>query len=61
MSTELFDSAKSSEDKDFFVIENGDHNNTYIVGGPAYWTKLRSFMDKCLGETTSWVKKDAQI
>ena len=43
------------------MIQNGDHNNTYLIGGPAYWIRLREFMDKCLGETTNWVAEDAYI
>ena len=50
MSNELFACARNSKDKEFFLVQNGDHNNTYIVAEASYWMRLREFMDKCLGE-----------
>ena len=61
MSNELFASATSSKDKEFFLVQNGDHNNTYIVAGASYWMRMREFIDKCLGEKTDWVKSDSLI
>ena len=61
MSNELFASATGSEDKDFFLVQNGDHNNTYMVAGASYWMRVREFMDKCLGEKTNWVKPGNHI
>ena len=61
MSNELFECAKDSKDKDFFMVENGNHNDTYMLAGPAYCIRLREFMDKCLGEKTNWVQESNQI
>ena len=40
---ELFDAA--NEPKRFHVIEGADHNDTYLVGGDAYFGALRQFID----------------
>ena len=61
MSNELYEAAQGSSAKDFFLVENGNHNDTFMVGGPAYWIRLREFMDKCLGEKTNWVEERNQI
>jgi fermentation-respiration switch protein FrsA (DUF1100 family) len=37
----LFDAAL--EPKEFYVIEGGDHNDTYIIGGRPYLEKVKSF------------------
>ena len=39
----LFEAANTP--KDFYVIPGADHNDTYLVGGMAYWEKLREFID----------------
>ena len=39
----LFEAANTP--KEFYVISGADHNDTYIVGGWAYWEKLREFID----------------
>jgi len=39
---EVFDAAR--EPKSFFVIEGADHNDTYQVGGRAYFQRLRQFI-----------------
>lgn len=61
MSNELFASAKGSKDKEFFLVQNGDHNNTYIIAEASYWMRVREFIDKCLGEKTNWVRPDSMI
>ena len=61
MSNELFACAKGSKDKEFFLVQNGDHNNTYIVAEASYWMRVREFIDKCLGEKTNWVRPDSMI
>ena len=33
-----------------WVVENGEHNNTFMLAGPAYTMRLGRFMAKCLGE-----------
>jgi len=38
----VFDAAHAP--KSFYVIEGADHNNTYRVGGRAYFQRLRSFI-----------------
>ncbi len=37
----LFEAANTP--KEFYVISGADHNDTYLVGGPAYWEKIRGF------------------
>lgn len=39
---EVFEAAR--EPKSFYVIEGADHNNTYQVGGRAYFQRLRRFI-----------------
>ena len=39
----LFEAA--STPKEFYVISGADHNDTYLVGGSAYWEKLSEFID----------------
>ena len=39
----LFEAANTP--KEFYVIPGADHNDTYLVGGTAYWEKLREFID----------------
>ena len=39
----LFEAANTP--KEFYVIPGADHNDTYLVGGTAYWGKLREFID----------------
>ena len=39
----LFEAANTP--KEFYVIPSADHNDTYLVGGTAYWGKLREFID----------------
>ncbi len=39
----LFEAANTP--KEFYVIPGADHNDTYLVGGSAYWEKLREFID----------------
>ena len=48
MSRELFDAAKGP--KRFYTIEGAGHNDTYYVGGPAYFEALREFVDEVIGE-----------
>lgn len=38
----LFDAA--NEPKEFYEIAGADHNDTYIIGGPAYFAKLWDFI-----------------
>lgn len=42
--------AKNSKDKEMWVIEDGEHNNTFMKAGPQYTMRLAKFMAKCLGE-----------
>ncbi len=36
---------KAPEPKTFFAIKGASHNDTYVVGGDAYWKALREFLD----------------
>lgn len=40
----LFEHA--NEPKQFYEIPGADHNNTYLVGGRAYFERLRAFIDQ---------------
>ncbi len=46
MSGELFDAAKGP--KRFYTIEGAGHNDTYHVGGPAYFKALQEFVDEVI-------------
>jgi len=39
----VFDAAP--EPKTFFAIPGASHNDTYVVGGEAYWQALRGFLE----------------
>jgi len=41
----LFDSARNARTKDMFVIRGGTHNDGWMKGGEAYWTKLSDFIE----------------
>ena len=43
---EVFDAAR--EPKSFYVIEGADHNNTYQIGGRAYFQRLRQFIQETI-------------
>lgn len=43
---QVFETAKPP--KDWYVIPGADHNNTYEVGGPAYFRRLGEFIKKAL-------------
>ena len=40
----LFDAAK--DPKEFHTIVGAGHNDTYLVGGKAYWDAMSSFIDR---------------
>ena len=44
---QLFEAA--NEPKEFYEIQNADHNDTFVVGGKFYIEKLFEFIDRCLG------------
>jgi fermentation-respiration switch protein FrsA (DUF1100 family) len=37
---------KAPEPKRFFAIPGASHNDTYVVGGEAYWRALREFLEE---------------
>jgi fermentation-respiration switch protein FrsA (DUF1100 family) len=37
--------AAAPEPKKFFIIAGADHNDTYVVGGEAYYRQLKEFID----------------
>ena len=47
MGQELYDAA--NEPKTFYSIEGSGHNDTYIVGGNAYYDALRDFLEGSAG------------
>lgn len=40
---QVFDAANAP--KSFFAVQGADHNNTYLVGGRAYFARMRRFVD----------------
>jgi fermentation-respiration switch protein FrsA (DUF1100 family) len=36
--------AAAPEPKDLYIIPGAHHNDTYLVGGPAYFDRLRAFI-----------------
>ena len=44
---QLFEAA--NEPKEFYEIQNADHNDTFVVGGKSYFEKLFEFIDRCVG------------
>jgi fermentation-respiration switch protein FrsA (DUF1100 family) len=43
----LFEAA--SDPKEFYTLQGAGHNDTYLVGGKAYFCKIRAFMDQVTG------------
>jgi fermentation-respiration switch protein FrsA (DUF1100 family) len=43
---QVFDAAKPP--KEWYVIQGADHNNTYVMGGGAYFRRLGEFIRKAL-------------
>ena len=37
--------SEAPEPKTFFAIPGASHNDTYLVGGEAYWQALRDFLE----------------
>jgi len=44
---QLFEAA--NEPKEFYEIQNADHNDTFVVGGKFYLERLFKFIDRCVG------------
>jgi fermentation-respiration switch protein FrsA (DUF1100 family) len=38
--------AAAPEPKEFYTIQGSRHNDTYIIGGEAYFKALKDFIDK---------------
>lgn len=47
---ELFNKSVLSKYKELWIVAGGNHNNTFMMAGPAYFTRVASFFDKCLIE-----------
>lgn len=45
----LFEKATNAKSKSIYECENGDHNNTWKIGGEDYIKALKSFFVKCEG------------
>jgi fermentation-respiration switch protein FrsA (DUF1100 family) len=43
----LFEAAP--DPKEFYTLSGAGHNDTYLVGGKAYFSKIRAFIDKVTG------------
>lgn len=44
---QLYDNAKQSKYKQLYVVNNGTHNDTYMIGGTDYYKTIKQFIDKC--------------
>ena len=44
MGRRLFAAAR--DPKELYIIPGAHHNDTYLVGGPAYFERLKSFIDQ---------------
>jgi fermentation-respiration switch protein FrsA (DUF1100 family) len=40
----LYEAAQSSKSKKLYTVANGEHNDTFLKGGPAYYETIRSFL-----------------
>ena len=47
MTQRLFDAATGSRHKELFVVPGGNHNDTFMVAGPAYGERLTKFIQLC--------------
>jgi len=47
---ELHVSAVKADFKEIYIVEGGEHNNTFMVGGEDYFNKLEWFHQKCCKE-----------
>ena len=45
----LMGAATGARFKDWFEVENGEHNTTWMVAGDSYQLRVRQFIDRCLG------------
>jgi uncharacterized protein len=45
--------AAAPEPKQFYAIAGADHNDTYVVGGDAYYHQLKRFIEETRGEKTA--------
>ena len=37
-----------SQYKELWIIAGGNHNNTFLMAGPAYFVRVNQFFEKCL-------------
>ena len=44
----LFELTTSAVFKDLYIVEGGEHNDSWYVGGSTYLERLHSFMFKCM-------------
>jgi fermentation-respiration switch protein FrsA (DUF1100 family) len=45
---QLYNAAGRSIWKECWIVPGGNHNNTFQMAGPMYFTKCQQFMDRCL-------------
>lgn len=45
---ELYNTSHKTDWKDIWIVPGGNHNNTFIMAGPAYFDKCQAFMTKCI-------------
>jgi len=47
---ELYEAAGKADFKEIYIVDGGDHNNTFMIGGDSYFNKLEEFYQKCCKE-----------
>lgn len=48
MTLKLHDHATKTVKKELYVVEDGEHNDTWYKAGDEYFVNLKSFMTKCM-------------
>ena len=44
----LYNAAVNARHKEIFVVEGGDHSNTWMRAGETYTIRMQGFIEKCL-------------
>ena len=58
MTFRLSNAATRTAFKETWIVPGGQHNNTFLLAGPLYPTKLREFMNKCTVKDTKTTKNE---
>jgi abhydrolase domain-containing protein 13 len=60
MTLKLHDRAIKTVKKELYVVEDGEHNDTWYKAGDEYFIKLKSFMKKCMKIENKFQRNDAE-